>query len=580
MQGISEPYLCLREIHGSWLIEGFRVVAPAPSDKDRIAEYGKRMAKAAIEEFRNPTPSDPGSLAAPSGQEKRFDPLCYPPQFKPGRTYLCLKGNSCFTVGKRYATVAEYGMVGLLDDTNKMYSPTAMDGEAFREWGNEKDYEELRLSPAAQAAPPQEQPFSVRILEGIKANPKLRPLLGGIKEIIQSVEEDLAKQWNDQSSQLETMRHENKILRESNDGFHKMLDKLEERAVAITPYPDGYRPCAWEAAMDLPDDLAKAKSQLETMLVENEIVAKQFELWRDNSIKLGKKLDDAGLSHDKLKSELETMRVELERVKRSARVREEARDRQAQLQADNLEELMKERDGWKKTHDLVLHQAQKDNLRAEQADQFEQWLLDIGKLIGCEHVDERLPCCIRDELATLRVELEAVKRDNHSMRCGCMSGYDWQRVVDWIKDNNRKPPDFALTSGAGRDALRAVEHSGILKELATLREQLGEANKVLNAAGVSDTVEVLGKVMQMSLAGRIGAVVNKVIRQGEELSRLCGFALTCKLSNTDEWMRILVKHINRCAESLGDKDRFAFNGESIVKPISPSPAAEAGEKVN
>ena len=39
-------------------------------------------------------------------------------------------------------------------------------------------------------------------------------------------------------------------------------------------------------------------------------------------------------------------------------------------------------------------QALKDNIRAETADRYEQWLLDIGRVIGCGHLDEQLPNCI------------------------------------------------------------------------------------------------------------------------------------------------------------------------------------------
>ena len=401
----------------------FRVVAPAPSEE--------------VEDYKTPPPKIVGKLAckdcgctqfvtapAPSGQEKRFEPLCYPPQFKPGRTYLCLKGNSCFTVGKRYATVAEYGMVGLLDDTNKMYSPTAMDGEAFREWGNEKDYEELRLSPPAQAAPPQGSPAIHDAIEQfgsvcyvLSNDNRLSNLEKGTKVL------SVAKKFfPDQSSQLEKMRH--------------VLDKLEDRAVSITPYPDGYRPCAWEAAMDLPEDLTKAKSELETM----------------------------------------------------------------------------------------------------------------------------------------RVELEKLKADNHRLRLGDMSVYDFERMRDWIKDPNRKPSMFAITAGSARTAMLAVEESGILSELATLREQLGEANKVLNAAGVSDTVEVLGKTMQVSLANRIGAVVNKVLRQGEQLATLadaCKTAYHCHVFDFQRGVGVSDKE----KQMLAVRDKL----EAALAAISPSPAAEAGE---
>jgi len=36
--------------------------------------------------------------------------------------------------------------------------------------------------------------------------------------------------------------------------------------------------------------------------------------------------------------------------------------------------------------------------RAELADRYERWLLDIGQEIGCDHLDERLPYCVATEL--------------------------------------------------------------------------------------------------------------------------------------------------------------------------------------
>ncbi len=60
----------------------------------------------------------------------------------------------------------------------------------------------------------------------------------------------------------------------------------------------------------------------------------------------------------------------------------------------------------------VRWQAQKDNLRAELADTYEQWLLDIGKLTGCGHVDERLPRCIEEEFEKLLDESKRLHLEN------------------------------------------------------------------------------------------------------------------------------------------------------------------------
>lgn len=53
---------------------------------------------------------------------------------------------------------------------------------------------------------------------------------------------------------------------------------------------------------------------------------------------------------------------------------------------------------WHDSYDALLFQARTDNLRAEDADRFEQWLLEIGKHVsGCEHVNEQLPSCVLGE---------------------------------------------------------------------------------------------------------------------------------------------------------------------------------------
>lgn len=51
----------------------------------------------------------------------------------------------------------------------------------------------------------------------------------------------------------------------------------------------------------------------------------------------------------------------------------------------------------------IRNQSYNDNLRADLCDQYEQWLLDIGKTFGCSHLDERLPRCA-EEFANKFVE--------------------------------------------------------------------------------------------------------------------------------------------------------------------------------
>lgn len=57
--------------------------------------------------------------------------------------------------------------------------------------------------------------------------------------------------------------------------------------------------------------------------------------------------------------------------------------------------------------------------KAELADTYEAWLLDIGRQVGCQHLDEQLPNCVisslqgdrdQEELALLRREAEWIRR--------------------------------------------------------------------------------------------------------------------------------------------------------------------------
>lgn len=68
---------------------------------------------------------------------------------------------------------------------------------------------------------------------------------------------------------------------------------------------------------------------------------------------------------------------------------------------------------WKTQCDMIRAQARKDNIRAELADQYEQWLLDLGRISGCGHVDERLPRCIEEEFEKLKAALITARESGH-----------------------------------------------------------------------------------------------------------------------------------------------------------------------
>ena len=59
-------------------------------------------------------------------------------------------------------------------------------------------------------------------------------------------------------------------------------------------------------------------------------------------------------------------------------------------------------------------------------------------------------------------EIDRLRADNHRLRLGSMSTFDYERLVEWMKDPDRKPPEIAFTAGAARDAARAAKESGCL----------------------------------------------------------------------------------------------------------------------
>lgn len=98
----------------------------------------------------------------------------------------------------------------------------------------------------------------------------------------------------------------------------------------------------------------------------------------------------------------------------------------------------------------------------------------IDRLLDGERLNEHGHACLRQALATAR-DYARLESDNHRMSLGDMSVVDYERLVEWIKNSNRKPPSAAFTAGAARTAAMAVEDSGLLSELADCRRKLAEA---------------------------------------------------------------------------------------------------------
>lgn len=72
-------------------------------------------------------------------------------------------------------------------------------------------------------------------------------------------------------------------------------------------------------------------------------------------------------------------------------------------------------------------------------------------------------CRIGDRMDLVFAELDQLKADNHRLRLGDMSSFDYERLVAWINDPHRKPTELAFTAGAARTAAQAVKDSGIFE---------------------------------------------------------------------------------------------------------------------
>ena len=59
--------------------------------------------------------------------------------------------------------------------------------------------------------------------------------------------------------------------------------------------------------------------------------------------------------------------------------------------------------------------------------------------------------------------------------------------------------------------------------------------------------------------------INKLRKNQTKGSMLAGYALSCRKSNTKEWMDGMVRCINEYAKAVDDTDRFEFNGHGFIK---------------
>lgn len=66
--------------------------------------------------------------------------------------------------------------------------------------------------------------------------------------------------------------------------------------------------------------------------------------------------------------------------------------------AAKIEPLVSDAERWKRECEHVRSIASKLDIKADDADRYERWLLEIGRAIGCQHLDEQLPNCVIQHL--------------------------------------------------------------------------------------------------------------------------------------------------------------------------------------
>lgn len=66
--------------------------------------------------------------------------------------------------------------------------------------------------------------------------------------------------------------------------------------------------------------------------------------------------------------------------------------------AVKIEPLVSDAERLKSECEAVRSLVNRYEMRADDADRYEQWLLDIGRAIGCQHLDEQLPNCVIQHL--------------------------------------------------------------------------------------------------------------------------------------------------------------------------------------
>lgn len=93
--------------------------------------------------------------------------------------------------------------------------------------------------------------------------------------------------------------------------------------------------------------------------------------------------------------------------------------------------------------------------------------------------------CLIEAIRSERQALEAAKKEIERLKSklhypDALSKSEYERLVEWMNNPNRKPANTAFTASACRDAARAFEESerAAQKEIELLKEQLDVANEI------------------------------------------------------------------------------------------------------
>jgi hypothetical protein len=69
------------------------------------------------------------------------------------------------------------------------------------------------------------------------------------------------------------------------------------------------------------------------------------------------------------------------------------------------------------------------------------------------------------KLRLLGDKIRELEQENAALKLGSMAPFDYERLLSWMKDSNRKPANIAFTAGYLRDAATAFEAARAFDEV-------------------------------------------------------------------------------------------------------------------